>query len=580
MKYLLVIFLLVLNICHSQIISKNDDFTGETISYKLITDHKETLFAQNNLDGIVFINSGGKFYKRVFDNKINVKWYGAKGDGDSDDSQAFQKALKTGLSIYVPAGTYKINANINKKVTISGDSDDTILKPYNITKPVLSIENGAPYWTYATTIENLQIISDNYKGYGVAFGNIASKQSNNEYAGNVVFKNVLFSGFEKAFFAPYGNIGCNFYNCSFQKNYYGVYSTDNKLSGDAMHAGNKYFYGCEFSENVVGAFINNETQGFGGVSFNDVIFQFNNINTYIYTDNTYIPISYNNCWDEGSGIVKNDNLIIIDYYQKKQLKKKSISPATFIFDGESSYYNFSGGRLSNISVLGSNIIINSFSSNFEYQKGVGAAPSMIQDGNVLNLIMPNTKMGIQIHKNIKVVGNFFTSGESLENTPQNSNRKIAVLSQERSDNDSDFFFKKKGSTTINLSGSLSRVSYPITNSNDSTINVNVDFKATGQYMRIDETIMDLDKGYYTVSVDLKINNGKPNVFFWDRNAFNFFNFIPVDDSQWHTYVAKGYFAKKGQIFLDFASLDGSNINLDLKNLTINKISDLSGLLVN
>ncbi len=39
----------------------------------------------------------------------NVKSFGAKGDGETDDTAAFTKALAAGGDLYVPAGTYRIN---------------------------------------------------------------------------------------------------------------------------------------------------------------------------------------------------------------------------------------------------------------------------------------------------------------------------------------------------------------------------------------------------------------------------------------------------------------------------------------
>ena len=46
---------------------------------------------------------------------INVKEYGAKGDGITNDTTAFQAAINTGREVYVPSGTYIVN-NIIPKV--------------------------------------------------------------------------------------------------------------------------------------------------------------------------------------------------------------------------------------------------------------------------------------------------------------------------------------------------------------------------------------------------------------------------------------------------------------------------------
>jgi polygalacturonase len=38
----------------------------------------------------------------------NVKDFGAAGDGQTDDTAAFQAAVATGLDVYVPAGVYVV----------------------------------------------------------------------------------------------------------------------------------------------------------------------------------------------------------------------------------------------------------------------------------------------------------------------------------------------------------------------------------------------------------------------------------------------------------------------------------------
>jgi hypothetical protein len=52
---------------------------------------------------------------------VNVKSYGAKGDGVTDDTAAIQEALNIGGNIYIPEGVYKFSRlNIHKYTTIFG----------------------------------------------------------------------------------------------------------------------------------------------------------------------------------------------------------------------------------------------------------------------------------------------------------------------------------------------------------------------------------------------------------------------------------------------------------------------------
>jgi len=75
--------------------------------------------------GTAFRNDAGTSgrFVRLYDiETINVKWFGAKGDGQNDDTQAFIEALKIlpnlGGTVIVPNGTY----NISKTITV-GDGN-------------------------------------------------------------------------------------------------------------------------------------------------------------------------------------------------------------------------------------------------------------------------------------------------------------------------------------------------------------------------------------------------------------------------------------------------------------------------
>jgi hypothetical protein len=79
-----------------------------------------------NDGGVVLVTAGGFRYKRnIIDNKINVKWFGAKGTGLVDDSPAIQAAVdyakfiitlnggNVRRTVYFPAGIYNVNTVIN-----------------------------------------------------------------------------------------------------------------------------------------------------------------------------------------------------------------------------------------------------------------------------------------------------------------------------------------------------------------------------------------------------------------------------------------------------------------------------------
>lgn len=89
--------------------------------------------------------------------QVTPQMYGAKGDGVTDDTKAFQEALDNNRSIYVPAGTYLVGDLVMPwGVTITGDSaTTTILKAKEGTDAVLqmSSDTQASARLYKLTVE-------------------------------------------------------------------------------------------------------------------------------------------------------------------------------------------------------------------------------------------------------------------------------------------------------------------------------------------------------------------------------------------------------------------------------------------
>ena len=60
---------------------------------------------------------------------VNVKDFGAAGDGVTDDTAAIQAALDSGNTVYIPAGTYKITSSLTTTTALVmyGDGDRTVI---------------------------------------------------------------------------------------------------------------------------------------------------------------------------------------------------------------------------------------------------------------------------------------------------------------------------------------------------------------------------------------------------------------------------------------------------------------------
>ncbi|WP_158301609.1 glycosyl hydrolase family 28-related protein [Paenibacillus mesophilus] len=143
-------------------------------------DAADTTSADNT--GTVLVTASGARYKRLLESPyLNVKWFGAKGDGASDDMAFIQKALDTanargGGTVFFPKGTYIVSPsgstriNLRNDVHLLGEGTSAVIK-----------------------------VKDNAGDYGMIFG------SNNS---GVPLKNVRISNL-RVDQNPQGNQTCN-----------------------------------------------------------------------------------------------------------------------------------------------------------------------------------------------------------------------------------------------------------------------------------------------------------------------------------------------------------------------------------
>lgn len=91
--------------------------------------------------GCILVASGGKRWKRVFSGPVDIRWFGALGDGITDDAPAIQAALTYASAsnhtrrVHIPnglTGTYKIGSQllVSGGVTVEWGNSNTTLKKY------------------------------------------------------------------------------------------------------------------------------------------------------------------------------------------------------------------------------------------------------------------------------------------------------------------------------------------------------------------------------------------------------------------------------------------------------------------
>jgi hypothetical protein len=135
------------------------------IAGMFVRDDSDTTTADDG--GTVIVASTGKRWKRRFDGSVNVCWFGATGNGVTDDTTAIQNAFNGKLRrFFFPGGTYKttatliinqdtiiegcggsgeINSQIISKISVSGDFDG------------MAVNTGAPGYYGWLTIKRLTI---------------------------------------------------------------------------------------------------------------------------------------------------------------------------------------------------------------------------------------------------------------------------------------------------------------------------------------------------------------------------------------------------------------------------------------
>jgi len=102
----------------------------------------------------------GEVTTQLADIAINVKSFGAKGDGITDDTANIQKALDSGRVVRVPKGTYMINAITSLRMSSNQTLD------FEDGAEFVAIPNSAPSYTVLLIDgkENIKIINAKIKG--------------------------------------------------------------------------------------------------------------------------------------------------------------------------------------------------------------------------------------------------------------------------------------------------------------------------------------------------------------------------------------------------------------------------------
>jgi len=532
---------------------------------------------------VSFLQAGSGAVVRTAQSKmrdvVSVKDFGAVGDGVADDTVAIQAAIATQKRVYMPKGTYLINIEIHNRTVIQGDgSTATIVKPYNTSKAAMTYTftaMGSPapasFWNYHSEVRDMGFEGPSaMTGVGFTFGKTdpASYQSNDEFANNVKFFGCYFKGLEKAVQFPFGNIGSEFYSCGFADNKYGVYTLSNKF-GPGMHAGNKYFFGGEMHGNDCAVYFNNTTDGFGAITFDGTIFEYNLIACYGFNESTVVtPIAFTNCWFEGNGVGSSGAAtVIIDSWTGSTRSTQTLNKRSLIFDGANCTYAFKASFFNDAYLKGQvqNVFVDA--CRIETETGFGGGAITVDNPSNSGVYITNSycdSARVQ-GDGVSIVGAFLQSNY-LVGIDQNGSNARAYITNPRSSKVANYGASKVFSAPLNTAATLTG-SATVTGSvvgdgvlynqcNEFTKNSFLSSEVLS--LTTPNSVITTAAGWYVVTFDFKITNGSPYVNISDGStAFYITNLQAPAANVWYSYAAIAYFDSAKTLGLSFS---GNNAN--------------------
>lgn len=491
-------------------------------------------------------------------------------------TNAVNAAIATTKRVYLPAGKYKFNITINNKTIIEGDgSTATRVYPYDDTIAAMTYTFAATlsplyrYWTYHSEVRNVGFYSNSSRvGVGFTFGatNPANYAANMEYANNVKFYGCYFEGLNKGVQFPFGNIGSEFYSCGFSGNAYGVYSINNKFSGDVMHAGNKHFFGGEMNSNTCAVYIHNTADGFGDFHFTDVIFEANNLSAYIYNSSgaSICPVRYTNCWSEANGTNGGYTTATIDSWTGSTKGTQTLSSAQPFYVYCDNVV-FEGGFVGGVNLARPSTTMTVKNCRTEAIAGVGGQTFVVvDDTSWINFQDCYTQYGFGADKNPRLVRDKGTRCWSNLSTDTFATRSRAFLldpgfivraSANIAGSSQTFQTAQVFAGASSGTGTVVSDSPKYANCNEFTYN----FDSTSKYIYPFSYSVP-SAGWYVFAVDVKSTSGSSSLTtqFSNLSTHQPAYFDVPTDSKWYTLIAVCYMDAAAAIGLWFGGMSDGN----------------------
>ena len=192
----------------------------------LATEDKTIVGAINELDN--------KINNLDVNQYINVKDYGALGDGVTDDTEAFNRAIAAGSYVKVPEGVYRVgDLNLKKGLILDGSCTFNYGRNDEVDKTVLKAIDGAEYVlkdVRGASIQNIHIDGNAKASHGIwgGRGSDGTDGSIEVYNCRISNCNYGLHGFR---------CGSRIERCNIDNNNYGMYTlVDCRVINNTIHS--------------------------------------------------------------------------------------------------------------------------------------------------------------------------------------------------------------------------------------------------------------------------------------------------------------------------------------------------------
>jgi len=151
-------------------------YTGRALGARITTagvagtfwrDASDTTSADNG--GTIIVDASGRRWKRLFDGFVSVKWFGATGDGATDDTAAIQSALTASRQVDFgrASDTYRVSNSLTPQSVSELRFNDALIVQVTANKQIFNLDG----------LNNIRATGGRFQGVGTDFINVGGLRS-------------------------------------------------------------------------------------------------------------------------------------------------------------------------------------------------------------------------------------------------------------------------------------------------------------------------------------------------------------------------------------------------------------------